>query len=200
MHAELSALALFPAQSLANLCIGHSQVSASSVQDKTAAPAVASGAKTCHPDALRINQDAATNSIVAMTEQLPAPADKHRKRSIAAACRLLVASLPESVLQKRCAAACQLFVASPPECLLNKTAHMACHLLKQTQPALNYCMHTLQVLSDPSAPSCAGCWLAQQPALHWESQYMSLLQQVCLPSEALAQSDRMISAGASDSA
>ena len=117
VHAESSALALFPAQILADLCIGISQVSASSVQGKIAAPAVASEAKTCHPDVPRINQDAATKCIMAETEQLPAPVDKHGKKLIAAACWLLVSSLPENVLQ-RCAAACQLLVASLPNVVL----------------------------------------------------------------------------------
>jgi hypothetical protein len=50
-----------------DLCIGTSQVSASSVQGKIAAPAAVSGAKGCNPDAPRINQDAATNYFVAKT-------------------------------------------------------------------------------------------------------------------------------------
>ena len=100
------------------------------MHNTTAAPAAVSGAKADNPnpdpDTPRPTDNskhAATNSIVAKTEQLPAPADKHGERSIAAACRLLVASLPEGVLQNRCAAACQLFVANPPECLLNEIGH-----------------------------------------------------------------------------
>ena len=76
-----------------------------------------------HPRPKDNSKHAATNSIVAETEQLPAPADKHGERSIAAACLLLVASLPENVLQKICAAACQLLVASPPAFLLNGIGH-----------------------------------------------------------------------------